>query len=247
MNKTEQTEPQFALSSREEDPLVEYKSISTLAIVALFFGLLSPLAMITPVLSIISVIGVITAFIAAAAIERRKNELRGRRLVLIALGLSTVTGAFSVVHSYARTTSLTTTGRGFAEHWIQLVRNGKLQEAHQLHRERHNRKHPLADYATIYNDSTTSKDFDRFFRTSPLSKIREIGNKGELVYLGHDPIDSEKEWEAVSLRYAIKYERAGRQRTIPFRIIFGRRDDDQSASAAWHVFSVRKIEEPPDS
>ena len=119
------------------------------------------------------------AALAAAAlwsIARADRPPLGRKAALVALLLSLFCGAWGLTWRTVRQQVICHEAQQLADQWLQLVRAGRLQEAHQLHLPWKDRQAPGTNLADFYKNTREPRsDLDSFFRAPPLSQIVDAG------------------------------------------------------------------------
>src|SRR5689334_16992757 len=119
-------------TATESDSLPQYRSISSLAVLALLFGLAAPLALVNPLLLAVPLAAVVLALFALRQIAANIEILSGRGLALTALFLGVAILFYTPVRLYSRYEVLKGTARELAETYLKLLQQGKFEEAHQL-------------------------------------------------------------------------------------------------------------------
>ena len=127
---TTTAEPAF----HSDDPpeVSEYRTMSALAIVALVFGLASPLCFWAPLLIGVPLFGAALAIVALRRIAASDGALAGRTLALTALALCLVSATASISHDRVTRYLRSNQAEEMARHWLGLLLAGKTQEAFQL-------------------------------------------------------------------------------------------------------------------
>jgi hypothetical protein len=121
-----------AFHSDDPPEISEYHTMSALAIVALVFGLASPLCFWAPLLMGIPVFGAALAIVSLRRIAAGDGALVGRGLALVALALCLASACASI--SFDRVTRYLRSNQAevVARQWIGLLLAGKSQEAFNL-------------------------------------------------------------------------------------------------------------------
>ena len=114
---------------RNADELGQYRSLSTLAVVALLLGLCSPLAFVAPLLLAFPLVTIATAWLALARIRASGDCLTGRPLALAGIVLAVLFGVASLSHDYVRYSLSIRLANGAAQRWLSLVSGGRIDEA----------------------------------------------------------------------------------------------------------------------
>ncbi len=119
-------------ASQPDDPLldapadeIQYRSLSALAVVALLLGILSLLALLSPILWIIPACAVAVGALALRAIYQ-DSQKTGERLAKIGMLLAVTVGLWAASYHFAREWYLFHTAKKFADQWLEVVQGGDL-------------------------------------------------------------------------------------------------------------------------
>ena len=115
-----------------DEEVARYRAISSLALAGLLAGLLSPLAMLSPMLWFIPLAAVALAALALWRIAARSPDLAGRPAALVALMLGTVFLVAAPTADQVYRWFVRRQAQEFARLWIDAVRHGEVLQAHQL-------------------------------------------------------------------------------------------------------------------
>ena len=119
------------LSELREGRYEGYRSVSRLAVSALILGLLAPLSLIHPLLFAVPWIGLIVSWRALHNTAQPKSSTSGYGLAISGFVLVLVFGSWAPAKFAVEHVVLSRQARQFSERWIDLVRNGRLQDAHR--------------------------------------------------------------------------------------------------------------------
>lgn len=223
---------------------VEYPAVSRLAVVALLLAISAAGALANLLFVCSAVAGAALAVIALWSIARADRPLLGRRVAILALLLSLLFGAWGLTWRTVRQQVVGNEARQVADQWLQLVREGRLAEAHQLHLSRSARQAPGLDLADFYKNTREARqDMDTFFSAPPLSQIVEAGPRGQLRFLQCDSLQDESyagsRTDVACLRYALDYQRDGQPKTVTFIVYIARTSETDKPEANWDVRSAQ--------
>ncbi len=144
----------------------------------------------------------VSAVVAARGVwlaRRGPDRWKGGTVSLAMLSVSLFLLAFAPSRYIFWQQLLVTTARQHAEAWLDLIRQGKLYEAHQLSLEQHERVPPLADlerhYRPRYPDEgqrmremmdivDPHQMFTKFYSEPPLLQMRQSGRRAEYTFRG---------------------------------------------------------------
>src|SRR6516164_2133754 len=121
-----------AMFDLADEETASYRGLSSLAVVSLVAGLLSPLAMFYAVPIVFPVVAVIAATIALRQIAVQAPNLTGRIPALAGLFLGLVVLVAAPADSWVYRYYLRREARQIAASWIEDVREGKVYQAHDL-------------------------------------------------------------------------------------------------------------------
>lgn len=207
-----------ALTASDEADLVEYGAVCPLAIAALLLGLASWLASTYLLLLIVPLLAVLVSAAALRRIARSEGALIGRPVALAGLALALLFASLAVGGTLSRQWIAKRQAEAFAQSWLDMVRDGQLQRAHQLHLAAERRQRSDVSLARHYAESTEAQgELDAFYETSPLKEIVAAPPEARFHRRAtHMIID------AKTLHFAIHYdaENAGKLKTfvlVPLR------------------------------
>ena len=170
----------------EEADLQQYGAISPLAVAALLLGLASFLALSSLLLLVVPVAAAFAGLLALKRIDVSEGALIGRTAALIGVICALLFGSIAVSSAVSRNRTLESRAEAFADAWLQIVVDGQLQRAHQLHLPAAERQLPgtsLADYYAGNEDAQTK--LDQFFSDPLARQIRQLDAEtawdGEIV------------------------------------------------------------------
>jgi hypothetical protein len=162
----------------------EYRSLSVLAIAALVIGLLSPLAFAHPLWWGLPIAGIGLAIGAIFRIDRSDGALGGRKAAIIGLVLSLICGLGAISKAASRRVWLEHRANQVADRFLELLRDGKTYEAHQLWTRPQYRFPAGSDFEKLYADSPgAEKDYKDFVKREIISDLLALGNRAQVERL----------------------------------------------------------------
>ncbi len=221
----------------DEQQLAGYVAISRAAVGALLLGFASPLILTSPLLLVVPLAGIVTAAVALRSIAASQGQLRGQWLATIGLCLATLFLGWGVTRQLSRQAILVEEAEQFANAWLELVRQGKLQEADQFQRERLQRitsPDALAEHYT--KDREAAKALQELFASEPLKSFSTMGRAGSFRF---DSVASQAR-TALSDDVVLKYQFTLSGNTSPRNlwITVARIRDASHGTADWIVRRV---------
>lgn len=232
------------VSSLDEKAVTTYRSISITAVLALLFGCASALALVHPFLWVIPAVAVVTAVLALRAIAQEGANLAGRGLAMAGLIVALFFGGWAPTRIVTRQWHLYRQARPYADQWLELLRAGKVYEAHQLMQSVGERQKPGASLEVYYaNSAAARKQLDGAFEVRPALTMRNLAGDATYEYLGGDGVSTEDGGyvEYVSLRYLMRYQEHGLAKETPVRIVLKRGDSEEPGVFYW---SIRGVVDP---
>jgi hypothetical protein len=190
-------------SNTQEQALVEYRSVSKLALVALGLGLASALVLINPLLAPIPLLTIVLAAFSLRSIHQSGGQVVGRAPAIFGLCLATFFLGWGVAARFSRAVTLETHARGLADAWLKLVSEGDLQQADQLRLPGHNRMVSAAGRREFYDKNPDmAKSMDDFFATPPLREFVTQGKAAKYQFEALDSAERAAYFDRVVLRYS---------------------------------------------
>ncbi len=243
---SEKRETHIVLSSVEADNVVHYRTVSRTAIASLLLGLLSAAAFVNKLMWCVPIVGVALAIVALRIISKGESLVLGRKAAQVGLALSLLFLTSATTGHLFRQRSLRQQARPHTSKWIEMVREGRLREAHQMYLPQLDRQKLGTNLQNYYEATREAReDKESFFGQSPLSEIVELGRQGQLRFEADEDVSTIREsGESIDLivqRYAIDYEADGRSQTLSFLIHVTRAYDSHHGEARWRV---REIADP---
>ncbi len=220
-----------------------YHSVSALAVVALVIGLLSPLAFTHPLLWTLPIVGIALAGAAIVRIDRSEGLLIGRKAAIIGLAVSLFCGLGAVTQATTRRLWLASRAEQLTERFLELLREGKTYEAHQLFARPQFRLPPGSDYEALYEDDPAlMEDYASFLKREVIADLVALGDNAELEHLRtrltHTGADGDYQM--------VYYRLSGPTKAGPIdkeiRLVIERVQDDQTGER-WRVIADEVVVE----
>jgi hypothetical protein len=111
---------------------ISYRPVSKLAVAAAVLGLLSSLAITTPLLWILPLVGTAIAVVGLADVTRSGAEKAGRAAALVGLALSVGFGAQAVTASLVTRSIMERRAQGVAHAWLDALGENRLSVAQSM-------------------------------------------------------------------------------------------------------------------
>lgn len=219
-----------------------------MAVFSLLLGILSATALVSKLMWCVPIVGVTLAVVALRTISKNQSIVVGRGAAYIGLALGLLFFTSATAGHFVRQRTLCRLARPHTKAWIEMVREGRLYEAHQLTLDQEKRERPGTNLRVLYETTEEMRvEMEAFFGESPLKEIVELGRQGQLRFEADEEVsvarDSGKNVDFVVQRYAIVYEVDGKPTTLSFMVSITRDYDANHREARWRVREVF----PPDS
>ncbi len=239
-----------------------YRIVSRLAMVSLVLAILSSLALLRPLLWIVPPTAAALAVCALASISRRSSELSGRAVALAALAIALIMGFWAPTRHFSRQHYLSRQAAQFSREWLELLRQGRLYDAHQLHLSLKNRSPATASLEEEYANRDTPDDvaarhspggyyppvklgdaYDTFFAQETPKRLAELGERAQYHFLRTDRVTSDKSRhaDAVQTRYRVDYEEGGQPHSFQIHVLVVRVLQPDSDEGHWRIDNVTKV------
>jgi hypothetical protein len=169
------SQPSVSTPLRERN-VIEHGRLSPWALVALVLGVLSPAAIVGPLLWFVPVLAVVVALIALRQIARSEGQFTGWYLALFGLLAAIFFGMAGPARTMSRRHILEERSARFAEKFIDLLRHNQPWSAYQLTLPAGTRK-PEASTQTepSEKDEQNKKHYDEFLKLDPIKNLLHAG------------------------------------------------------------------------
>lgn len=251
-------------SELEQPELAEYRPVNRFAFFAFIVGWLSALALAHLVFCVLPLTGVVVSLMALRQLNNSELKQSGRQLAILGLGLSLLFGSWAISRESSRELRMYEQSQRFAEEWFELLRNGKLQEAHQLTLPEETRAAAGVALADHYAQHSHDKDsaatssskgssdpanmmemmshphfeFDSFFAQPLVKKLRDLGSTAHYKFRERVQfVDTAAATSEMELLFDVTDEREGSKQTFPIRIALAR-TYRPGVAADWRVVRV---------
>jgi hypothetical protein len=225
------------VSGFDEREVPGYRPMSLLAFLTLALGLVSGIALAHPIAWFAPAITLVIGVYSLRRISEPRANLAGRRLAMLGILLAVLFGAWAPSRYYTRQRHFFEAARQFADSWLALVREGKLQEAHQLTLMHHRRQATTAGLPRFYRENEQERQaLANYFRKPLIKSLVELGTKAEFVYrAGHAISPPEDGRQLVVLDYEARWQDESGPRTLPFLLSLERQDLPDSNMNIWRI------------
>jgi hypothetical protein len=214
--------------------LTEYRAVSTLAVVGLIVGLLSPLAFGHPFLWLVPVAGILLCALALWRIAREDAALIGRKAALVGLVVSVLCLAAAASERWANRLLIDAEARRFAVQWFEALRRDEPLKAYQMSQAPGIRL-PLSQ--TTWDDyprgSARRENVEAFIEGPEIRTLMALGEKAHVRYY-----DTERYWSAegrhgVDQVWAVTFQENGQKKTFFVSVSLERSRLESTGRAYW--------------
>jgi hypothetical protein len=215
-----------------------YHSVSPWAICAFVLGLLSPLALVGPLLWLLPISCAVVALIAMRKISSSGGELVGWNIALMGLLLAMLFGITAPVHTLTRHYWLETRAEAFANQFTDLLQEGRAFAAYQLTLDPRLRKPLEVDLSAEYaKDTNAQKKFDDFSQREPAKILLAQRSQATVEQLQSKWLSSDEDSDRVAVRYRIAHQENGSTVPLEIQLTLSRFLDGKTGGELWRISS----------
>lgn len=244
MAETMQPPPNARSFAREETTADEYRAFSPWAFLALGFGLCSWLAFLTPLFWLLPLASVIVGIFTWRFLQANRDRYVGGPMVLAGLAMSLLVLGWAPARQFSRMAVLEAHGRRVAEQFIELVNQGKLQEAHEWHLQASARAPYETDLKTYYAaDPNKERVLNEFFNASAFKQWLRMGRSAKAKFVRVSSAFVFSEQEEILFEYLVEGSIDGKPVEQQTFIIIGR--DKIEGKNQYELFVVGAVDMDP--
>ena len=217
-----------------------YRAISRFAPLSVVFGVASSLALIHPLLWLTPLVTVILAVIGLRQIAGNP-ELAGRKAILFGLVCGCFFGTLAPVHVLTHNYLLSREARRVATDWLELIRQDRMQEAHQWMLEPSQRKGsflPLQEHSE--SKPPADESLNRFLSDTSVESFRDKIANSSLHFDGREDFSVLDEASFVVHRFVVRSESSDTTSEWTFQVTVKRTINRSTGKAYWTVEQVRE-------
>ena len=243
-----ESKPSFS-SEREAGPagdkVTEYGEVSRLAVIAAVCGFVSLGTIFWTPFLLLSMVGFVLGVVALLVIRVSSLRLVGGGLATGALALTGFSSTYGIARNVAYDQLLYGEARVQAERWMNLVRDGNVNEAFQVRIPKMARRRQGQTWEEYYASNQTAREgLDEFYRRSPFKELREHGRRGELRFVGNVSLKKYGADEQLFVqKFEFTYQEQGQTRSLTMQIALKRRYHERFSHCHWEWFSEVPIME----
>jgi len=237
------------MAQQEEEGLAEYRSVSRMAVVSLFLGIASILALFHPLSWLIPVVAVLVSFLALRSTASPEKALDGRKAALAGLFLALFFGVAAIGYWALERQVAVRQSRQFVDRFLEILESGdyaKAVECTQSFQYRQPETVPLAEFYA--QDESASKLLKGFLEKDVVREIIASEEDADIEFVRVEIIDRPRYGVLCWMRYRITKPDDS---STDFFVAVSRKINPDSASGRPHWFlqsiDLAKEAEQPES
>jgi|GEM_PF-2520846 hypothetical protein len=226
----------------DDDAIARYSAVSRPAILALFLGLASALALVSPILVIVPLAAAAAAVVALRQIAASGGQYSGRWAATIGLCLAMLFAGWGLSREWTRDARLQRQARQYAESWLQVVREGQIQRADQFTHSPHSRLSSDAAIAEFYkSNKEAAESMKALFSSEPIKTVSSMRSHGSIEFRAVASQSRHGFSDDVTLQFAVRPSESAEE--MPLWITVTRTVGSVSTHPAWQI--GRATGDPP--
>ncbi len=232
--------PELAAPAAEDAELPGYRPLCTWAVVGLVSGVLSPVALSSPVFWSIPVFGVVASLAALLQISRAEEAVSGRGIAIAGLMLSLLFGVAGPVQDLSYRYFVRGMAREFGREWFDYILAGDLMKAHQLTFSEAMRQ-PLDNTLIEYyaKNPESEQAMQNWSRRDVIQLLLNASEDAEIQYHQNVVLHSDNRMDQIGDEYVMRYTEDGKEKVTYIRLSIRRKKPfDRSGRGDWNLFDV---------
>lgn len=230
------------LADPQDDEIIQYHSVSGLAVVGLIVGVFAAAAMLTPAMWIVAWVGIVLNLLALWRVAREAPALIGRKAAWIGLTLSVFFAAAALSDFFVYRWLVVREAKQVAALWFEFLSVHEPQKAHQLTRHPTSR-HPLDDklWDSYFEGSEQRQELQNYVTRPEVRTLLALGKAARVRYYATGGQWEEGNRDSVGLVYAVTFDDPGPARgrkTFFVSMILQRHRLASQARAEWQITST---------
>lgn len=226
--------PDVHITDAEDMELAAYRALAGQAVVGLIIGLMSPLALVDPLLYAIPVTGMLVSYWAIRRIKK-SDLLTGRKIAIAGLLLSLVFVVAVPTDWIVYRRMVRAEARQFSSLWFQFVTHDQPQKAYQMLMPPQSRQRLNRELWAFYrNDPKQGGQLENYVKDSLVRTLLALGQRAEVRFFdtveqSHDGNDDQvQQW------YAVTYDEDGEKKSF-FVAVHMLRQKLPDGQADWRI------------
>ena len=240
------------MSESRDLAVAEYRPVCGLAIVALLFGLLSPLSILTPFGWVAAFLGLLFGLLSLRRVIKSESLMIGRSLAIAAVLLSLFFGCAGLGQWATMNGLLTRRAIVFGGDWFEALKHGRPQIAHQLTMAPRMRQAPGGDLWKFYkSDPRFEKQLREFVAAPAVRAVLELGENAQVRPCGVRAYGSHQETMEIQPVYAVTYPSDGGKKTFLVSLLLRRDPVSDTGTFTWRIsgfdfVTPEDLKKPPE-
>jgi hypothetical protein len=231
--------PDVHITEALDADLAAYRALAWQAVLGLFFGLLSPLAMLGPTLWAIPLLGVFFCYWAFRRIRKYAPAMVGRKIAWTGLTLSLLFAAAAPSEWLSYRWTVRNEARQFADTWFSFLTQDEPEKAHQWILPPNQRQPPNVRLWDFYRQAAKGReDLEKFTAMPVIRTLLALGPRAQTRFYDYADQLHEDGNDRVDLLYAVTYEESGERMSF-FVLVGAYRTKLPGGGADWRVLNVQ--------
>jgi len=153
-------------------PVKDYRAVSVLGVASLVLGLISGVAVFSPILVVIPLVAAAVGGYSLWHIKANSDRLSGRWMAAVPLVLAPLFAGWGFSREYARREIFLAHAKEFTDDYLEILNRNEPYVAHQLRVQRKHRLDPKTNLQVAYQaDETATSQMKMFLESSPSKEI----------------------------------------------------------------------------
>jgi hypothetical protein len=227
-------------NGEEQEELIQYRSLSSLALLGLLLGLVSVFAYWQPALVVIPAIGAVVSGLALRRVSRDPQALSGRWLALAGLALAIGFGSAGIARFASFHWQFERQARTVVELWFEYLANAEPHKAHQLTKSPAERL-PLDNklWRAYRSNNELQAGIRDYVRQQPIRTLLALGHTAQVRFYQTEAPTRNMGDGGTAEVYAVTYPDAGQTKTFFVHVTVARIKRDQADVPGWVVGHAR--------
>ena len=229
----------------DDAALEQYSSVSRSAILAVVLGPISALVLVSPLLAIVPLAAIATAVVALRQIANSEGRLLGAWPATMGLCLAMLFLGWGLSRQVTREIALARQAQDFADGWLILVRDGKVQLADQLTRPPSTRVHGKEAIEELYStNKAAGEEIESIFASDMLKDYVGAGSGASFALEGVTAHTQFGFTDDIVLKYTVRLAKPASSPKALW-ITVERNIDELNGLSGWRITRVEG-NPPPD-
>lgn len=226
--------------------LSDYRSVSRLAVFALFLGVASVSAWLGPYFWWSPVVAACVAIVSLIRVNRRGMALIGRNAAVCGLCLALINGFGAPTRYYAYRYLVQREGERFEKQWFGYLRKGEIEKAHQLSLGLAQRRSLKDDLWEFYREHKDFAEDLREYANSPVVRtLLALGNRAEVRLYDRHGVAVYPRTDAMIDEFAVTFDDQGTKKTFFLLVFLERHYNAFVGRGQWKIAKV-EVRVPPE-